>query len=92
VTSALAVDPLVVLTFALAAFEFVAFVVASVVVFAVVLAELLPSVLLLRNTVDIAQDPCKLLSRRGRSLFRSDCKRTPLEDLDGRSIVLVPEL
>ena len=66
---------MVVLTSALVAFEFVAFVVASVVVFAVVLAELLPSVLLLRNTVDIAQDPCKLLSRRGKSLFRNGCRR-----------------
>jgi hypothetical protein len=70
---------LVVLTFALVAFEFVAFVVASavafVVAFAVVLAELLPSVLHLRNTVDIAQGPCKLLSRRGKSLFRNGCRR-----------------
>lgn len=67
---------MVVLTFALLAFAFaVAFVVASVVVFAVVLAGLLPSAQLLRNTVDIAQDPCKLLSRRGKSLFHNGCRR-----------------
>jgi len=54
-------------------------------------AELLSLEPLLHSIEDIAQDPCKLWSRRGRLLFHSDYTRRSLEDLGGRSIALEQE-
>ncbi len=54
--------------------------------------ELLPLEPLLHNIEDRARDPCRLWSRRDRSIFRICYRRRLLEDWGGRSIGLVREL